>query len=196
MDNEDSIRRHGLVGGWQGPLGGFVSQHYGDEEYGPTSDEDEVVYLTDKQKLSKALTAMVFHIGKKLGKDFHDVTDNDILNHGLLVVVRDSEGVDQADDSGYRSYPRGVEPFDYYTSETGADAFIKGRALLRMLKQYGVWPRTWGAASAGRADAIRGQLTRTAIGQYPQRPKTDVIQHFKGLSPDKLEKTFGRWQRT
>lgn len=91
-DYEGSIRQYGLQGGWHGPLGSFVSQHYDSQEYGePTEDDedDEVVFATHKQELGKAVNAMVHHISQKLKKEFHDVTDNDIRNYGLLVIIKD-----------------------------------------------------------------------------------------------------------
>ena len=154
IDNEDSIRQYGLVGGWHGTLGPWVQDIYGDEMYGEPGEDDEQVFLSDKQNLYKSVSAMVYHVAKKLGKDFHDVTDTDLRNHGLLVISKDNEPTDDSwggvrhagdDDDGRQGYPRGVERGDYFASQASADVVLKGTALLRMLRKLHAWPRKWGA---------------------------------------------------
>lgn len=151
VDNEPTIKKFGLVGGYHSPVGAFVGDAYGGDYEGvEPNEDDEVVFAADKGSLGKAVNAMVFHIGRKLRKDFHDVSDNDIRNHGLLVMVKgtDKEPYDPA--KWQDSVPRGVEPGDYYDSEMGADAMIRGSALLRFLKRNGEWPRDFGVDSGGR----------------------------------------------
>jgi len=166
-DNEDTIRAHGLVGGWHGPSGAFVDDAYGGEytdddgNYVEPGEEDEIVFAADKKSLEKAVGAMAFHIGRKLGKDMHDVTDNDIRNHGLLVIIRDSDEKPydpDAPEHRYKSPPRGVEPGDYFGERMGADALLKGAALVRFLRNNGEWPRDWGRDSGGRRPILMGRL--------------------------------------
>lgn len=154
IDNEPTIRQYGLVGGWQGPVGSFVDDAYGSEYDGidPTED-DEIVFATDKNELEKAVNAMVFHIGKKLNKNFHDVSDNDIRNHGLVVIIKDSDLEPHDPDKSYE-VPRGVEPGDYYDSSMGADILLKGSSLIRFLRKYNQWPRKWGVDSGNRKNLI------------------------------------------
>ncbi len=179
-DNEESIRKYGLVGGWQGPLGGFVNHVYGDEEYGEPTEDDEIVFLTDKDDLGKAVGAMVFHIGQKLGKDLHDVSDNDVRNFGLLVVVKDRETqTDRGEEDPYRQLPRGVEPGDYFASQVGADYFLKGSALLRFLRRQGEWPRDWGVGNERSARLNKAEKVRKELKKRPLLSKEDVLGSFE-----------------
>jgi hypothetical protein len=155
VDHEPSIRQLGLFG----QMGDFqTSAGYMDKEYGPHSEDDEVVFMADKEKLGAAVTAMVHHISKKLGKGFHDVSDNDIRNHGLLCVMRDGEAdrrpkYDMEEDPMVQ-YPRGAEPGDYYASSAKPDYFLKGAALIRMLRRNGEWPRSWGKEGYNKRDRL------------------------------------------
>jgi hypothetical protein len=151
VDNEPTIRKHGLVGGWHGPVGSFVDDAYGGDYEGvDPGEDDEVVYAADRRTLGKSVGAMVFHIGRKLGKDFHDVSDNDIRNHGLLVLVKDMD-LEPYDPHVWRDrVPRGAEEGDYYDSRMGGDVFLKGSALVRFLRRNGEWPRDWGVDSGDR----------------------------------------------
>jgi hypothetical protein len=155
MDNEPTIRRYGLVGGWHGPIGSFVQDAYGDEygEIEPTED-DEIIFATDKNKLGKAVNAIVHHISKKLNKNFHDVSDNDIRNHGLLVIIKDSDLKPHDPDEFQDNIPRGVEPGDYYDNSMNADILLKGSALIRFLIKNNEWPRNWGLDSGNRKNLI------------------------------------------
>src|SRR5690606_34331324 len=142
VDYEPTIRQYGLQGGWHPPEKTFVGDSY-DDDYGDIerASEDDKVFLTDKQQLEKAVSAMVFHIGKKLGKGFHDVTDNDIRNHGLLVIAKDMDHLEPYDsyDRKWASLdvPRGAEEGDYFDTEVTGEIFLRGAALLRQLKRYG-----------------------------------------------------------
>jgi hypothetical protein len=105
----------------------------------------------------------VHHVGKKLGKDFHSVSDNDIRNHGLLVIIKDSDlkAYDPDDRSNwYGDLPRGVEPGDYYDQQMGADLFLRGAALIRFLRNHGEWPRNWGVDSGGRTNLLANRMTQ------------------------------------
>lgn len=131
IDYEDTIKKYGLVGGWHG-VGKFVKQFYDDQDL---RDEDLVVFMADKKSLEKSVNAMVFNIADKLNKDFHDVTINDIRNHGLLAIIKDVENVPQYDPKDYsqQNAPFGVELGDYYVDQIKTNMLLKGPALIRFL---------------------------------------------------------------
>ncbi len=195
VDNEPTIRKHGLVGGWHGPIGPWVQDAYGDDYQDiEPSEEDEIVFLADKEKISAAVSAMVFHIGKKLGKEFHSVSNQDIRNHGLLVISKDNEitddswgGVRHADEDDGRSLPRGVEPGDYFADRASADILLRGSALIRFLRKMGQLPRTWGPSSSPQdMKKARGELVAAMMTDYPLFPKEDIIAHIQGMSDYKV----------
>lgn len=175
IDNEPTIRQYGLVGGWHGPIGDFVDDAYGSEYDGldPT-EEDEIVFATDKNKLKKAINAMVFHIGKKLNKNFHDVSDNDIRNHGLLVIIKDSDLEPHDPDKSYES-PRGVEPGDYYDNSMGADILLRGSALIRFLRNNKEWPRDWGKDSGDR-DKLKNGINNSNWAKKAQEGGQKIMK--------------------
>ncbi len=100
IDHKPLIEEHGL----QPQIGPFVSDAYGVPTTPPPDDDepeayedyasayDPLVFLTDRQRLSRALIAMRHHIGEKLNKPFHHVTPLDVQQHGLLVKVPGQEG--------------------------------------------------------------------------------------------------------
>jgi hypothetical protein len=194
IDHEKSIREIGLFG----QMGDFQSSAgYDDfETYGePHEDEDEVVYMTDKKELGRAVGAMVHHISKKLNKDFHDVNDNDIRNHGLLCIMHGMEGpkdskypnVDQRpEEDRYGNQPRGAEPDDYYSSSAKPDKIVKGAALIRLLKRYGEWPRDWGEEGYyDRNRHFQGKILAKTFKDIKKRPllrnmiKDDAVDDLK-----------------
>ena len=182
-DHEPSIRQIGLIG-MMGDFqqdAGYTDDYYGEDP----SEDDEVVYMTDKRDLDKAVTAMVHHVAKKLGKDGHDVTDTDIRNHGLIVKIEDGdEGAERRpvdpEDERYETYPRGAESGDYYASQMPADAFIKGVALLRMVKQAGHRPSWQGEPR----NQMVGRLVAVLSKLYPEKTKQELVQKAQGV-PDK-----------
>ena len=194
VDNEASIRQIGLVGG----VGHFVEQAYG-EYLEAGEDLSEIVFAADKGGLGRAVTAMVHHIGVKLGKDLHDVTDRDILNHGLLVIIYDTENrVEQRpeeDENYYGQYPSHVEPGDYFSEELSADKFVKGRQLLRFLERYGQWPRTYGPESdePARLNKMRGELIARWLSQNPEKTKQEALNLVRGLPDKKVEQYFRQY---
>ena len=204
IDNEPTIRQYGLVGGWHAPIGKFVSDMYGGEEYGTPSEDDEIVFLADRESLDKAVTAMTFHVAQKLGKGLHDVTDTDIRNHGLLVISKDNEPTRDSwggvrhkpdeDDGDYDNYPRGVERGDYFASQASADVILRGPALLRALQQRRAWPRKWGPKSPQDMRKIRGRLVALAMKAHPDRTRDQVAAKVNSLS-DKEALDYIDWYR-
>ncbi len=194
IDNEDSIKRYGLQGGWHGPVGNFVSNFYDDNEYGEPTEEDEIVFASDKSSLGKSLTAMVFHISKKLNKDFQDVNDNDIRNHGLLVIIKNSDLSPYSSQNpkwAYERLPRGVEEGDYFDSSMGGDIYLRGSALLRYLNRNGVWPRDWGKSS-NYDKYYRGRLGAMAISKGNE--KNAALKKIQNASLDDVKKQLGYWE--
>jgi len=155
LDNLSSIKQNGLIP----MLGQFVQDAYGSEyeDAGLDIQEEisEVIYAADKLTIDKALSAIKHHISGKLGKSFHDVTANDLRNHGLLVKIK-GEGGSKNPPPPFEQRPEeydqewemnaadqklyGVEPRDYYSTETMINdiEFIYGPALVRFLKRSGL----------------------------------------------------------
>lgn len=198
VDNEASIRQHGLVG----QVGSFVDQAYGGDEYGNAYELPELVFAADKEGLGRAVTAMVHHIGVKLGKNFSSVTDNDILNHGLLVIMKEMEVGEyglkyrpEGDENYSGRHPHHVEPGDYYAEELQADQFVKGRQLLRLLERYNQWPRVWGSGDSARLKKLRGWAISMSLRQYPEKSKQEVIDRVNKEPAHKLEQYLQRFRR-
>jgi hypothetical protein len=195
VDNEPSIKKLGLFG----QVGDFqTTAGYDDETYGePPSEEDEVVFMTDKQRLGRSVTAMVHHIAKKLRKGFHDVTDDDIRNHGLLCIIhsdRESTVRPEYEDERGERYPRGAEPGDYYSYGEQPDQFVRGAALLRLLKRYGEWPRDYGEEGhSSREKQLRGMLVASILRQHPEYPRDDVVQQIQDTPMKELSKYFRKY---
>ena len=181
MDNEASIRKYGLTGG----VGSFVEQAYR-ESLEAGMELPDLVFAADKEGLGRSVTAMVHHIGKKLGKRLHDVTDTDIMNHGLLVIIHDEENrIEQRpeyNENYHDEYPHTVEPGDYYAESLEGGKFVKGRQLLRLLERYGQWPRTWGIPNSVSMKKMRGWLTKLALSGNPYKKKQDVLNWVQGMS--------------
>jgi len=180
-----------------GGVGSFVKHAYG--EYLEEEELPDLVFAADKQGLGKAVNAIVHHVGAKLGKDFHDVTDNDILNHGLLVIIYDEENrIEQRpeeDENYYGQYPSHVEPGDYFSEELWPDKLVKGRSLLRLLERYGQWPRTYGPRSdePGRLNKMRGELIARWLRQNPEKTRQDALTLVQGLPDQKVEQYFRQY---
>lgn len=198
VDYEGTIRQYGLQGGWHGPLGSFVSQHYDSEEYGEPTEDDEVVFATDKRELGKAVNAMVHHISQKLKKEFHDITDNDIRNYGLLVIIKDGSDSAAQYSSNDRRWagenpPRGAEEGDYFASSLGGDVYLRGSGLIRFLKRNGEWPRHWGVGSTvDREKYYRGRLGAIAISRGHE--KSSALEKVSKAPIDTVRNQLRKWK--
>lgn len=132
LDNVPGIEAEGL----QPQRGDFVSDAYDEyyKNFTPEEIERELpptTHATDGKELIRALNAIRWHVGNKLGKNFKDVTRDDVINHGALIKHPGKEGMPtnpqdadhrwnyRPDDEGWmeKDYPGSVEPEDYYTNQ-------------------------------------------------------------------------------
>lgn len=172
-DHKRSIKAYGL---WPS-VGAFVEEMYGYDE----ADADELVFAADKRGMQSVLNAIVNQVGHKLNKSMHDVTDQEIETHGMIVVINDGEEyLKQRPEDGedyYGEYPSTVEPGDYYSEEgVGVDRILTGTPMIRLLRRYGVWPRDWGPSEEKN---LREQLMRLFVKANPRRNRRglwDLIQ--------------------
>jgi len=157
VDNAQSIAEVGIVP----QLGQFVKDAYESDYNAAGVDLEEEMtdlsFATDKANLYKAVTAMTHHIANKLGKGYHDVSLQDIRNHGLLVKVKGEPGSpdppspwEQRPEDDDREWDmmrseRGlnaVEPGDYYSEyptgniAKGKIQLIRGSGLIKFLRRY------------------------------------------------------------
>lgn len=181
VDNIPDIMKYGLLG----QVGAFTQDAYGDD-YG---DLPELTFAADKKGVERALTAMIQHIARKLNKDYHDVTDNDIRNHGVLFVIKDGDKAahhrPQDDENYYGQHPTTVEPGDYYADELGVDNYLTGSALLRYLRKLNVWPqhRIFYDPTPKMHNLVKGDLGKRAIAAHPEIPKQQVLDKINALKP-------------
>jgi hypothetical protein len=131
----------------QPSVGAFVENAYG--EYAEQGIElEEILYLTERGELNKALSAIVFQIGalKQYPWAFDSVTPKDIVEHGVLILVKKDSDMYKADERGMSGNilendkvesPIGVETEDVWTKESQApSAIITGPHLLQVLMEY------------------------------------------------------------
>lgn len=197
--NEAGIREHGLIP----TVGPFVSDSYGCE-LDPDMIE-ELVFAADKSDASKALGGIASCIAHHLGIGFHDVTDEQIKQYGMLVVISGDPGnanipesweqrPEDDDPRSYVEYPSTVEPRDYYSRSGDAYSYIlKGSAMLRYLKRLGAWPRDWPLIDRKNIDThYRNILIKKVLrlqkqrGTHKYKSKQDIIDRVRGLPTNKL----------
>lgn len=187
IDNKRSIEEVGLVP----DVGSFVKEMYG-EGY----DLEDLVFLADKRGLQNALTAMVKQISYKLGKDMHDVTDEEIQKHGLLAKLVDIEPGDykhrSLKDPEYEEYPSSVEPDDYYSRKpVRVDFILTGPALLRVLRRHGLFPRRQWGPEPSRRD-LMGRLMSLAVQKWQRKHQKRIDREsLQGLL-DNVKKMTNR----
>jgi hypothetical protein len=194
VDNAKQIEKYGLVP----QRGDFVSNAYGGEYDSEEDFENEVPELTfaaDKKTLDHAVTAATHHIANKLGKNFHDVTDQEFIRHAAIIKMYDESDFTHRpeDDDNYRGeHPTSVEPGDYY-SESGAvaDEILTGNSMIRLLKKYGLWPRVYGDVTSKKTIGqmrdflMKYVLNKTKQVDDPNQPNLK-LKHSKGIPPKLL----------
>jgi len=158
LDYKGDILELGLIP----QLGKFVEEMYGGEYSDFEEDLEELLgeytYAADLDGLKKSLNAIIFQIAQKLDKTFHDVTAEDIRNHGILFIIefgKREESMEQRpqEDDPYEEYPSAVEPGDYYSNEViGIDYYLEGQELIDFYKRYQVWYKDIeGSKACGRS---------------------------------------------
>lgn len=181
VDNIPSILKYGLLG----QAGSFTQDAYGDYY----DDLPELTFAADKKGVERAVTAMTQYIARKLNKDFHDVTENDIRNHGVLFIIKDGDQATsyrpQDDENYYGQHPLTVEPGDYYADELGVDSYLTGSALLRYLRKLRVWPKAdpFGSYNSKTLNLIKGDLGKRAVAAHPEIPKQQVLDKINAIKP-------------
>lgn len=129
IDKESSI----LATGLEPSVGEFIRDAYGNDV--DVDDLSELVFAADYNHLHSVLTAIVFHIAKKLHKDFRKVTIQELKQYGLVVVLDKKYFRQRPDDEDDGNYPITAEPGDYY-SHIGITPIktVKGEELLRFFQ--------------------------------------------------------------
>jgi 8-oxo-dGTP pyrophosphatase MutT (NUDIX family) len=137
------IAQNAMQHGLYPSVGEFVRNFYGDDDGGGL---DNLVFAADKAGMHKAVNAMEFHVGKKLGVSPHQLTDKQLYQNGAILVIR--SGMDTNDSLYHRSnddhmdyddHPTQVEPGDYYGYEAvDPDYMLTGIKLKRFLTRLGL----------------------------------------------------------
>ena len=149
IDNYDSIKNIGLVP----DTGNFVSDSYAGEyeAAGVEFDPVDVTFATDKEDLMKAVTAMQYAVSKKLGREYHDVSLDELKGYGMLVIMKGGEEYmerrpveetgpwgDQQGETDNR-YPA-VERGDYFSEDVqGNVEILVGNKMVDFLMRHGAW---------------------------------------------------------
>lgn len=175
------VKKYGLIP----DVGSFVKQMY-DE---PGVDFEDLVFATDKEQIGKAVTAMMSAIEHDLGKDFHDVTEDEILKYGAIVVIKYGDesfyNRDIDDENYYGDYPTTVEPGDYYSRDNEEiDYILTGKKLIAFLRKHNFWPIPYPMFDASKAK--REQLIRLGKKLYPEQ-KDEILNKVMGLSDKDVE---------
>jgi len=203
IKNIPSIKQHGLIP----QVRHWVSDSYGceidldedSEEYSGLSEENrpkfDITFATDKEELSKALGAAIAAVAGYLKKSFHDVTDEEIRALGAIVIMYDAEEAwehkPEEDPHGQWEYENQgyvtVEPGDYFSERCQSiDNVLTGEPMIRLLRQYGVWPRDWGP------DKLKNQkelLLKHFVPIYKNRQK-ELIEKMNELNDDEINKLY------
>ena len=188
IDNYDSIKNIGLVP----DTGNFVSDSYAGEyeAAGVEFDPAPLVYATDKEDLSKAVTAMEYAVTKMLGKEWHDITLNELKNYGMIVIIK--QGADYMEQRPHEEigpwgdwqgetdnqYPA-VEPGDYYSEDVQDGHILIGNKMVEFLTKHGLWPPS---QLGGGIEEKRKQLLTMAIRFHvKEQPdlKDQIIEQVK-----------------
>lgn len=214
-DNAASIAEHGLIP----QVGPFVENSYGCEFGGEEGEEFgsefgggfDTTFATDKREMGSALGGIIASVAHKLGKNFHDVTDAEIVEHGALVKIeagdesmqqrpgreapqKEQDAWERAQSyGGDEAAPPTVEPSDWWSRENvGTDAVITGSAMIRVLRQYGAWPRRWGPKE-NESSLSKGQrelLIKHVRLRHPDVSAKDAIEKIDSLAPAEMRQAF------
>ncbi len=134
LENAKDALQHGI---WAS-VGDFVSDMYGNEDY----DHEDLVFAADKEGITKALTAMAYHVAKQLKTEPYKLTSRELYTHGALLVIKNgAEDMDRRSDEDeyWVEHPPAVEPDDYYSRYTVIpDYLLTGKKLRRFVTRLGL----------------------------------------------------------
>lgn len=203
VDNKDSIERYGLepqVGRWVEEVLHGTGLDWEEE----SMDDHGLVFAADKSRLDMATYAMMQHISYKIGKSTWDITEDDIVSHGMIVIIKDGEEYFQkrpADEDAWH-YMRedieyetknpliAVEPEDWFSTEGApADIILTGRKLLSYIKRRGTYPlkrkNTHGYEKWLREQYIKKEKQKPQQELFP-RSSEDILGDISESSEDEI----------
>jgi len=139
IDYKESIEQGGLMGG-KSPT--WALNDYEDEYQDVIK---KLVFFADLKGLDMAVFAMKLRIGRKLEKDPHSVTVDEIRKYGLLAVLemgKETSKIHHYDENSEESHPPMVEPGDWYYMGNGImpDELLTGDKLIEFLSQQNQLP--------------------------------------------------------
>lgn len=187
IDNVPSIKAIGLI-----PMSGnFVSNAYDEVD----ADElPDLVFATDKKRLSKAVSAATAQVGFKLGKGFHDVTDEDFINNAAILKIEDGDlNFDYSSnnrDFDREEHPYTVEPGDYYSRHSiRPDDILTGKSMIKLLSRYGLWPRNYGETILPKTNKLkRDRLIKYYLKHNTKGlSKYDIIKLIMDIPEEKID---------
>jgi len=199
IDAAKNIKKQGLI-----PVrGDFVSTAYGGEYDSDSDFEDnvpELVFAADKKNLSKAVSAATHHVGKKLNKDFHSVTDEDFIRYAAIIKINDGESSfsrrPEGDENYYGTHPTSVEPGDYYSENyVGVDEILTGKVMIKVLKRYGLWPRDYGDTKSQETINQKKDFLIKYHLKSPKLPKQDIISKVMSLTDKEVNRWYEKYRR-
>lgn len=150
------------------------------------------VFFADKATIGSALGGIVASIAGHLGKDFHDVSDEEIKKYGILAIIKDADLQQMPDHdqiSIYDDPPAQAEPGDYYSLNIQTpDLILRGKNMLRMLKRYGAWPRDWGFDESKNKEL----LIRLALKHYGSERRDEIVKAIENMTPSEQKKWINK----
>lgn len=196
-DNEDSIRRFGLIP----RVGNFVDSYYDD-------DLEELIFAADKATIKNAINAIGFHIAKKLNKGRNELTLDDVRKHGMLILIKSGEDRfthrPRSDDlSDQDDHPATVEPGDWYSGDRVKPSLIlTGNALIRYLEKSGYLESIlgmWGDAEKEKKERTlkwrREELIKLGIKHHGEEFRDQIVSQTQKMDSQELERMMNYYLR-
>lgn len=198
IDNASDIEQFGLIPS----VGEFVKNAYDMSGYSDEGEEidpddylQDLVFATDKEQLDKAVTAITAQIAHKFNKGFHDVTSQEFIRNGALVIIKDGDSAMTHRNSDQdETHPHTVEPGDYYSeNHIPVDYVLTGNKMIAILKRYGVWPRNYQFADVDVNDKM-DVLIKAAIRRNPTRTKEEILKIIKTWDNKTIDSYYNKIQ--
>lgn len=178
INRAKSIMENGLIP----QVGDWVRNSYGTHMDLDSDSEDyagmyeapnfDITFATDKSQIGKAVGGMIAAIAAEEGKDFHDVTPEDIRASGAIIVINEAYDPNLGNDNSswnkkpekydeewemYNNYPT-AEPGDYINENAvSASRILSGEPMIRLLRKHNEWPIIHGLndiAGAGKRELL------------------------------------------